>query len=220
MFYESKSHHRHRHAGQHHNHHHAGGPEWGGRSFGGRGFGGEGFGGGGFWGRGGGGGFPKGRKLSSADLQIVILALLADKPAHGYELIRALEEKSGAFYTPSPGVIYPALTYLDEIGHAEATPEGKRKLYSITQAGRAYLAENEERARGLLDALGQIASRMNRVREAFDGSEEAGPEREEHIRAIRSLKRALHEKHGCPTEEAKRITEILKRAVDEITAAQ
>lgn len=210
MFYESNSHHRHRHAGPHHNHQHRGGPEWGGR----------GFGGGGFWGRGGGGGFPKGRKLSSADLQIVILALLADKPAHGYELIRALEEKSGGFYTPSPGVIYPALTYLDEIGHAEAAPEGKRKLYSITEAGRAYLAENDERARGLLDALGRIASRMDRVREAFDGSEEAGPEREEHIRAIRSLKRALHEKHGCAPEEAKRITEILKRAVDEITAAQ
>ena len=61
-----------------------------------------------------------GRKLSSNDLQLLLLALLAEKPAHGYELIRALEERSGGAYAPSPGMIYPALTYLEELGHAEA----------------------------------------------------------------------------------------------------
>ncbi len=60
----------------------------------------------------GGHGFRMGRKLGSADLQTVLLALLADRPSHGYELIKAIEERSGGFYTPSPGVIYPALTYL------------------------------------------------------------------------------------------------------------
>jgi len=173
-------------------------------------------GGGGFWGRG--GGFPKGRKLSSADLQLVLLALLEEKPAHGYELIRALEEKSGGFYSPSPGVIYPALTYLDEIGHAEAEAEGKRKLYHITQAGSAHLAENREKATALLDALGRIAGRMDRVRAAFDGAEEA-EEESEHVRTIRALKRALHRKRGCPAEEAQRIAEILQRAIDEIEAS-
>jgi len=167
----------------------------------------------------GGGGFPKGRKLSSADLQLVILALLEEKPAHGYELIRALEEKSSGFYTPSPGVIYPALTYLDEIGHAEAEADGKRKLYRITEAGAAHLAANRDRVSAVLEALGKIASRMDRVRAAFDGSEEVDAEREDHVRAIRSLKKALHGKRGCPAEEAKRITEILKRAVDEINAS-
>jgi hypothetical protein len=64
--------------------------------------------------------FPGGRKLDAIDIQLVILALLAEHPAHGYELIKTLEERSGGFYTPSPGVIYPALTYLHEIGHANS----------------------------------------------------------------------------------------------------
>src|SRR5208282_842328 len=94
-----------------------------GRHHGGRGFGGfvAGFTGG----RGlGGGSFRTGRKLSSADLQLIILALLAEKPSHGYELIKSLEERSSGFYSPSPGMVYPALSYLEEIGHASVEPEG------------------------------------------------------------------------------------------------
>src|ERR1700710_1680308 len=89
----------------------------------GRGFG---HGAGGGHGRGfmGGDGMPGGRRLGSAELQLVLLALLAEQPAHGYELIRTLEERSGGFYAPSPGMIYPALTYLDEIGHALASADG------------------------------------------------------------------------------------------------
>ena len=204
MFYESSGRHSPRSAGPGHGYGQRSGPDW--------------ERGGGFWGRGG-GGFPKGRKLSSADLQLVTLALLEEKPAHGYELIRALEEKSGGFYTPSPGVIYPALTYLDEIGHAEAEADGKRKLYRITTQGAAYLSENRETASAVLDALGKIGSRMDRVRAAFDGSEQAEAEMEEHVRAIHSLKRALRAKRGCPPDEARRIAAILKRAVDEIEAA-
>jgi DNA-binding PadR family transcriptional regulator len=79
-----------------------------------------------------GGDFPGGRKLDAIDIQLVILTLLAEQPAHGYELIKSLEERSGGFYTPSPGVIYPALTYLHEIGHTSVEQQGTRKLYSIT----------------------------------------------------------------------------------------
>src|SRR5271155_2192626 len=89
-----------------------------------------------------GGGPPGARRLGAADLQLVLLALLAEQPAHGYELIRVLEERSGGFYTPSPGVIYPALTYLEEIGYATFESEGAKKLYQITEAGRRYLEEN------------------------------------------------------------------------------
>src|SRR5579871_6322474 len=63
-------------------------------------------------------GFGMGRKLASTDLQLLILRLLAEKPRHGYELIKELDERTHGFYVPSPGMIYPALTYLDEIGHA------------------------------------------------------------------------------------------------------
>ena len=86
-----------------------------------------------------GGDFPGGRKLDAIDIQLVILALLAEQPAHGYELIKTLEERSGGFYTPSPGVIYPALTYLHEIGHTSVEQQGTRKLYSITPQGKAHL---------------------------------------------------------------------------------
>src|ERR1700722_962443 len=73
-------------------------------------------------------GIPGARKLGAADLQLVLLALLAEQPAHGYELIRILEERSGGFYAPSPGMIYPALTYLEEIGDAAVSVDGNRKL--------------------------------------------------------------------------------------------
>ena len=65
-------------------------------------------------------------------------------PSHGYEIIKALEEKSSGFYSPSPGVIYPTLTFLEEAGYVTAATEGNKKVYSITQAGRDYLAENRD----------------------------------------------------------------------------
>src|ERR1700723_824874 len=77
----------------------------------------------------GGRGFGMGRKLPSADLQLLILQLLAEKPRHGYEIIKALEERSKGFYVPSPGMVYPALTYLEEIGHATVEADGARKLH-------------------------------------------------------------------------------------------
>src|ERR1700749_491995 len=95
-------------------------------------------GGPGFMGRG--GGFPgAARRLDSDDLHLVILALLADLPSHGYDLIKALEERPGRFYSPSPGVIYPALTFLDETGQARAEQDGTRKLYRITPEGESRL---------------------------------------------------------------------------------
>ena len=116
------------------------------RAFGGRhGHGRHGFGrfAGGFADEGemGGRGFRTGRKLSGNDLQLIILALIAEKPSHGYEIIKALEERSNGFYAPSPGVIYPALTYLEEIGHATVTADAARKLYTPTEAGLAFLME-------------------------------------------------------------------------------
>lgn len=182
---------RHRH-GHHHFHH------WG------RGFGG-----------GGDGGFPGGRRLSAADLQLVLLALLEKQPAHGYELIRALEERSGGFYAPSPGVIYPALTYLDEIGRAVAEPEGNRKRYRLTEEGLAHLNANRAEAEAILAALERIGSRMDDVRAAFAGDEESGAPADLHA-ARHELKHALMRKRGASPEEARRIAEILRRAAADI----
>ncbi len=166
---------------------------------------------------GGGDGIPGTRRLSSSDLQLVLLALLADQPAHGYELIRILEERSGGFYAPSPGMIYPALTYLDEIGHAAVMPDGTRKLYSLTDAGRAHLTANRARADLMLDALSRIGGRMEQVREAFAGVTDADPQASDDLhRARHELKHALMRKRGCDPEEARRIARILDRATVEI----
>lgn len=171
------------------------------------------------WGRGfgggGDGGFPGGRKLSSADLQLVLLALLEKQPAHGYELIRALEERSGGFYAPSPGVIYPALTYLDEIGRAVAEAEGNRKLYRLTEDGRAFLDANRAQAETILEALERIGKRMDDVRAAFAGDDESGAPGDLHA-ARHELKHALMRKRGCAPEEARRIADILRRAASDI----
>jgi len=174
----------------------------------GRGFG------GGFMG---GDGFPSGRKLASAELQLVLLCLLAEQPAHGYELIKMLEERSGGFYAPSPGMIYPALTYLDEIGHAVATAEGNRKLYTITDAGRDHLAANKEQADMILLALSRIGGRMGDIREAFSGLQDADPDASDELHNARhALKHALMRCRGASAEEARRIAQILKKATAEI----
>jgi DNA-binding PadR family transcriptional regulator len=162
----------------------------------------------------GGDGFPSGRKLGADELQLV---LLEKQPAHGYELIRMLEERSGGFYAPSPGMVYPALTYLDEVGQAVAVQEANRKLYSITDAGRAYLAQHREEADAILDVLSRIGGRMEHVREAFAGFGDVDPEAADELHEARhALKHALIRKHGCAPEEARRIARILARATTEI----
>lgn len=172
---------------------------------------------GGFGGRMGGDGMMRGRKLSAAELQLVLLALLDAKPAHGYELIRQLEERSGGFYTPSPGVIYPALTYLDDVGEAIASAEGQRKLYTITEAGRQRLASHRDQVEAILDVLARIGRRMGEVREAFAGDEAIGPDDGGDLRAIRhALRRALIRKRGCSAAEARRVADVLRRAIEEI----
>ncbi len=186
--------------------------------------------GGGKFGHGRGGGFGRGfmgdglpntRKLGAADLQIVLLALLAEQPAHGYELIRTLEERSGGFYAPSPGMIYPALTYLEEIGYATVTVDGNRKLYSITDAGRTHLDANRDEATAILEALARIGGRMAEVRESFTGMDTSDPQAADELHQARhALKHALMRKRGCPPEEARRIARILDRATLEILGRQ
>jgi len=162
--------------------------------------------------------FRAGRRLASGDLQLVLLALLAERPSHGYELIKALEERSGGFYVPSPGMVYPALTWLEEMGYAAVSAEGAKKLYSITDAGHAFLRDNQEAADAMLAQLERFGRKMGRVREIFDGldeAEEAGDSQEIHA-ARRNLKRALYERRDATAEEKRRIAAILNAAAVEI----
>jgi DNA-binding PadR family transcriptional regulator len=165
----------------------------------------------------GGDGMPGGRKLSCADLQLLLRALLEKAPAHGYELIRALEERSNGFYTPSPGVIYPALTYLEEIGQAAVEIDGNRKRYRLIDEGRKYLDANRASAEAMLDALGRIGGRMQEVREAFAGVQELEADAGDELHQARhTLKHALMQARGCTPDQVRRITEILNRAAEDI----
>ena len=161
--------------------------------------------------------FRAGRKLGAEDLQLVILALLSEKPVHGYEIIKALSERSGGYYHPSPGMVYPALTYLEEIGYASVESEGTRKLYRITDAGRAHLEENRGVAETILAQLKWVAEKMGAMRNAFSSEGEQTEAMSTKLRAARArLRAALIESRGASEEEQRRIAEILERAADEI----
>ena len=112
-----------------------------------------------------------GRMFEQGDLKLVILNLLDEKPRHGYEIIKDLEERSGGRYTPSAGAVYPTLTLLEDMGYAVATPEeGGKKVYAITDAGRAHLAENRPVVDELFDRVSQIGDAVfgDNVRPARD----------------------------------------------------
>src|SRR5579875_964394 len=165
----------------------------------------------------GGGGFRTGRKLGAADLQLVILALLKEKARHGYDLIKALEERSGGFYVPSPGMVYPALTYLEESGLAVVfDSDGAKKLYRITPEGEARLKEDEAMAEAILVQLERIGRRMDRVREVFAAEAEDENMAQDLKSARRDLRAALRDRRRAAPEEQQRIAAILKRATEEI----
>ena len=98
-----------------------------------------------------GGGFGRGRFFAQGDLRLVILHLIAEKPRHGYEIIKAIEERVGGAYSPSPGVIYPTLTMLEELGQVAASAgDGSRKQLEATAEGRAFLQANRPAVEALL----------------------------------------------------------------------
>jgi DNA-binding PadR family transcriptional regulator len=127
----------------------------------------------------------KGRVFSNDELRLVLLKLIEPAPRHGYDLIRAIEALTSGAYAPSPGVVYPTLTLLADMELiAEQQSEGARKLFGITPAGAAHLAEHAEEVTALLarlEGLGEVRERSNR-----------GPVR----RAIGNLKAALHARLG------------------------
>ena len=100
------------------------------------------------------------RMFESGQLRLVLLKLISDQPRHGYDLIRAIEELTGGEYAPSPGVVYPTLTLLQDMGLVEEAPgEGARKPFQITKAGTAHLEENAEEVEELFERLKDLAPR-------------------------------------------------------------
>jgi DNA-binding PadR family transcriptional regulator len=175
---------------------HGGGPEGpGGGGFGGR------------FGRRGGGG----RVFASGDLRLVLLALIAERPRHGYELIKDIEELFGGAYAPSPGSVYPSLTFLEELGQVSAAvSDGSKKLYTITEDGLSYLASNKN----LVDA---VRTRMGMVARSMAGQRTP----DAIIHAMDTLRTALHlHSHGWEADEINRVRMILEQAALDIEAGK
>jgi DNA-binding PadR family transcriptional regulator len=149
-----------------------------------------------------------GRVFDHGDLRYVLLHLIAEKPRYGYELIKAIEEQFGGMYSPSPGVVYPTLTLLEELGYLRPeTAEGPRKLYSITAEGTAFLAAN----RGALEA---VLARMIEISQAYAG----GPAPEIR-RALHNLEEALSIRLGkgpLDAAQVRAVTDALDRVAGEI----
>jgi DNA-binding PadR family transcriptional regulator len=143
--------------------------------------------------------------FGSGDLRYVILQLISEKPSHGYEIIKSIQERLGGMYAPSPGVIYPMLTMLEEMGWASSVTEGTRKLYSITEEGTKALAENK----AMVDAL---FARMDRTR-----TEYANQRPQQIERAVENLRMALRMKMGSlTTEQIHAVTDIIDDAAKKI----
>jgi DNA-binding PadR family transcriptional regulator len=112
-----------------------------------------------------GGNIRVGRMLAAGDLRLVALYFIEQQPRHGYDLIKAIEDRSGGFYSPSPGIVYPALTFLEEAGYVTSQAEGNKKLYTITDAGRAHLNDNRGAIDSTLGFLAKAGEQFNRFRE-------------------------------------------------------
>jgi DNA-binding PadR family transcriptional regulator len=158
------------------------------------------------WGRGG----SRGRKrmFGSGELKLVLLKLIADEPRHGYDLIRAIEELTGGDYAPSPGVVYPTLTMLTDMGLIEEqAAEGSRKKFAVTKEGKAHLKENAQEVEALFERLEELAPDKDRA-----GHPPIG-------RAIGNLMTALRHRvatDGFDDALVHEITEILDEAAQRI----
>ncbi len=136
------------------------------------------------------GGHGRRRMFEGGELRLVMLLLMESEPRHGYDIIREIETRTGGAYAPSPGIVYPTLTLLEEVGHIEARAvEGAKKLFGITEAGQAHLTENRAEAEAALARLEHLRSRG----EAMD----AGPV----FRAMNNLKTALQQRLANATDK-------------------
>lgn len=156
------------------------------------------------------GGPRGGRMLGHGDLRLLLLALIGEKSRHGYDLIRAVEEKFGGAYAPSPGAVYPTLQMLEEQDfiRAEAS-EGSKKLFSITPEGEACLKENAAAVEGIL-------ARIDLTAAAFASHATPDSVRE----AVKTLKQALHMRRGpWSAEETERVRTLIEKTARDIVGA-
>jgi DNA-binding PadR family transcriptional regulator len=177
---------------------------------------------GGRHGMGGGDMMRAGRMLAQGDLRLIALALIAEQPRHGYEIIKVLEDKTAGWYSPSPGIVYPTLTYLEEAGYVTAQAEGAKKLYTITDEGRAHLDENRDFVDAVLERFAAMGERVARMRRRFgaDEDERGGPSIPPLVRAaLENLREVAAKRLEDDAETEAKVVEVLARAASELKKA-
>ena len=153
------------------------------------------------------------RMLAQGDLRLLALALIAEQPRHGYEIIKVLEDKTQGWYAPSPGIVYPTLTFLEEAGYVTAQADGAKKLYSITDEGRAYLEENRSFVDTVLERLEAVGERARQSRSEDDDR----PKVPRLVRsALENLRDVAAERLKGDADAESKVVEILARAATEL----
>jgi DNA-binding PadR family transcriptional regulator len=162
---------------------------------------------GGFYtGFGGFGPFFRSSGFERGEIKYVILYLLADKPRHGYEIIKEMESRFCGFYAPSPGTIYPTLQMLEDLGLVHSKEEDGKRIYEITEKGKQELQERKEKLESLWEKLENWRSfRMEDLNDLF-----------EDLAQLKKHVRMKMHGHGLNPEKLKRIRKIIRRAKEEI----
>jgi DNA-binding PadR family transcriptional regulator len=161
------------------------------------------------------GGFERGpgggreRLFDAGDVKLVVLKLLSEQPSYGYQLIKTMEQRLSGGYAPSPGVIYPTLTMLEEEGLATASPENNKKVYSVTPEGIEYLEANKEHVTELFERLEETGRGFERGRSP------------EIMKAFMNLRGAVVARvsRSVKREQIRKITELINaaaKAIDEL----
>ena len=157
----------------------------------------------------GGRGEGRGHRFERGDLRYIVLERLAERPAHGYELIRALEERFHGFYIPSPGVVYPTLQWLEDLGYVTAVEADGRKVYTITEPGRSFLAAGGAR-------IAEISERLRDWIGPFEGKEYRA-EIEGIQQDLEAMAQAVREIGSrANPERLRRMHEVTRRAWQEV----
>jgi DNA-binding PadR family transcriptional regulator len=158
-----------------------------------------------------------GRMLAQGDLRLLALALIAEQPRHGYEIIKVLEDKTEGWYAPSPGIVYPTLTYLEEAGYVTAETSGAKKLYAITAEGRSYLEANRSFVDSVLERLVAVGERVKARRSDEDNNERSRARVPRLVRAaFENLRDVAAERLKDNGDSEAKVVEVLARAAAEL----
>lgn len=157
-----------------------------------------------------------GRMLGQGDLRLIALALIDEQPRHGYDIIKVFEEKTSGAYSPSPGIVYPTLTYLEEAGYLTSQADSSKRLYTITAEGRAHLTENRAFADALLGRLAAAGERLARRRDEAD-DDRHGPRVPRLVRAaLENLREVAAERLKDDAEAEAKVVDVLARAAADL----